>query len=188
MLVLAGCALARQPALPGASTEQAWVLIENPRRNSGQDEPEYEWVRDDAIPGTLNTLLFGKRSIIAAPEVAARHAPPPESGRISALQGGPYAANAEASARRGYVVYVDDKRVVVDLAARQGAVSGMLLSIRREGTALVHPVTGQSIGALDEEVATARIVEVRENFSVAEIETTQPGARIKIQDRAVPRM
>lgn len=191
------------------------MLVENHRRLSGENEPDYVWVEEDAIPGTLNTLLFGKRSIIAPPEVAARHAPPPEGGRISALQGGPYAREGESGAPRGggrhaepsppgarapqsataaqvtpqgYVVYVDDKRVVIDLAAKEGLSPGMVVSIRRDGTPLVHPATGQSLGTLDEEVATARIVEVRERFSVGEIETTRPGVRIKIQDRAVPKL
>lgn len=190
------------------------MLVENHRRLSGQDEPDHVWVREDAIPGTLNTLLFGKRSIIAPPEVAARHAPPPEGGRISALQGGPYARGGEGSAPpgragnakpsapgtlgaqpgaigqlapRGYVVYVDDKRVVIDLAAKEGLIPGMVMSIRREETPLVHPATGQSLGMLEEEIATARIVEVRENFSVGQIESAKAGVRIKIQDRAVPK-
>jgi hypothetical protein len=46
-------------------------------------------------------------------------------------------------------------------------------------------VTGELLGELDEEVATARVVETRERFSVAEIESLTPGAQVKVKDRVV---
>jgi hypothetical protein len=190
LAVLAGCAPVRSPSMPpqGAShaaQQKRWVLIENHRRLSGENEPDYVWVEEDAIPGTLNTLLFDKRSIIAPPEVAARHAPPPDGGGISHLQGGLHGTVGQAIPR-GYVVHVDDKRVVIDLAAKEGLVPGMVVSIRRDGTPLAHPVTGQPLGTLEDEIAMVLIIEVHENFSVGLIESTRPGVRIRIQDRAVP--
>jgi hypothetical protein len=43
------------------------------------------------------------------------------------------------------------------------------------------------LGELEEEVATANTVDVREKFSVAEIESISPSMQIKLKDRVVPR-
>jgi hypothetical protein len=60
---------------------------------------------------------------------------------------------------------------------------------RAQLAARPHPdrasVTGEVLGDLDEEVATARITEVRERFSVAELQTVAPGAAVQIKDRVV---
>ncbi|HEY3067639.1 MAG TPA: hypothetical protein VGL09_17740 [Methylomirabilota bacterium] len=89
--------------------------------------------------------------------------------------------------RRGYVVHVDTTRIAVDLTASDGLHMGSIVSIRRDKTPVVHPVTGELLGELDEEVATARITEIREKFSVAEIQSVSPGARIEVRDRVVPK-
>jgi hypothetical protein len=86
---------------------------------------------------------------------------------------------------RGYVVYVDTTRIVVDLTAADGVHPGTILSLRRDRIPIVHPVTGELLGELDEEVATARVTEIREKFSIAEIQTVSPGADVKIRDRVV---
>ena len=59
------------------------------------------------------------------------------------------------------------------------------MSLRRDRIAIVHPVTGELLGELDEEVGTARIVELREKFSVAEIQSIAPGSQIQVKDRVV---
>jgi hypothetical protein len=46
-------------------------------------------------------------------------------------------------------------------------------------------VTGELLGELDEEVGTARIVELRDKFSVAEIQAVAPGSQIQVKDRVV---
>ena len=55
----------------------------------------------------------------------------------------------------------------------------------RDRVPIIHPVTGELLGELDEEVATARVVETRERFSVAEIESLTPGAQVQVKDRVV---
>ncbi len=140
----------------------------------------------------------------------ARYGTPPGGGKISPRQGVPYAAVAEparqdrgravaslpnsrppASApvaeltKRGFVVYVDTTRIVVDLNAVDGLKVGSLVSLRRDRIPIVHPVTGELLGELDEEVGTARIVELREKFSVAEIQSVSPGSQIQVKDRVV---
>jgi hypothetical protein len=86
---------------------------------------------------------------------------------------------------RGYVVYVDTTRIVVDLTAADGLRPGTILSLRRDRIPIIHPVTGERLGELDEEVATARVTETREKFSIAEIQSVAPGADVKIRDRVV---
>jgi len=46
-------------------------------------------------------------------------------------------------------------------------------------------VTGEILGELDEEVGTARVTEVRDKFSVAEIQSVETGSKIQIKDRVV---
>lgn len=190
------------PTVTAQRAQQKWVLIKNPRFGDVSSEPEYIWVEEDRIPNTLNTFLFGKKSVIAPPEVVAKYGPPPGGGKVSQLQdlSAPPAASRAAprgKARalaeegvetpRGYVVYVDTTRIVVDLTAKDGVRQGTMVSLRRDKFPIIHPVTGEVLGELDEEVATAKIVEVRDKFSVAEVESVSPGMQIKLKDRVVPR-
>ena len=64
---------------------------------------------------------------------------------------------------------------------------GTVVSIRRDKIPIVHPVTGEKLGELDEEVATAKVVELRDRFSVAEIQTVGAGSQIEVRDRVVPK-
>jgi hypothetical protein len=89
--------------------------------------------------------------------------------------------------KRGFVVYVDTNRIVIDLTNADGLQPGSLVSLRRDRIPLVHPVTGELLGELDEEVATARVTEIRDRFSVAEVQNVAPGSQIQIRDRVVPK-
>ena len=145
--------------------------------------------------------MRGKGAIIAAPEIVAKYGPPPGGGKISARQGVPYQTSAAPPARaagardgaaavpepskRGIVMYVDTTRIVVDLTAADGVRPGALLSLRRDKIPIVHPVTGEVLGELDEEVATARVTETRERFSIADVQTVAPGGQVRIKDRVV---
>ena len=197
------------PSVAIRPTEPRWLLIMNPRFGDVASEPEYIWVEEEKFPFTLKTLVFGKKSIIASPEVVAKYGSPPGGGRISASQGGPYKVEnvvptlptprspvaAASSTRtdgttgphRGYVVYVDTTRVVIDLTAKDGVRPGTIVSVRRDKIAIVHPMTGELLGELDEEVAVGKISEVRDKFSVVEIENLPSGAQVKVKDRVVIR-
>lgn len=203
------------PSVTIKSAETKWLLIKNPRFGDVPSEPEYVWVEEDKTPITFGTVMFGKGSIIAPPEIVARYGSPPGGGKISPRQGMPTQSTPTASApaqppaptpkstpapsaaptngkapegpKRGYVVYVDTTRIVIDLTAIDGIRSGTLVSLRRDAIPLVHPVTGEVLGELDEEVGTARVTEMRERFSVADVQTVAPGARIQIKDRVVPK-
>src|SRR5438094_2184806 len=209
LLALPGCAGVRQalgvpspgdPSVAIKSAETRWLLIKNPRFGDVPSEPEYIWVEEDKVPLTVKTLVFGKGSIIAAPEIVAKYSSPPGGGKISPRQGGPYqvagsqprasasppAGSAAAPAPpllQGYVVFVDTTRIVIDLTGRDGIRPGSVVSLRRDKIPIVHPVTGEILGELDEEVGTARVTEVRDKFSVAEIQSVETGSKIQIKDR-----
>src|SRR5205809_1685940 len=108
----------------------------------------------------------------------ARAAPPAAGARDGA-------AAVPEMPRRGMVVYVDTTRIVIDLLAADGVRPGTVVSLRRDKIPLVHPVTGEVLGELDEEIGIARVTEVRERFSVANLETVASGAQIQIKDRVV---
>ena len=197
------------PSVAPKPAETRWLLVKNPRFGDIASEPEYTWVEEDKVPTTITTLIRGEKAIIASPEVVARYGAPPGTGKISPRQrialpteatasppaartgatrtvpAAPTTARAPAAVKPGLVLYVDTTRVAVDLTAADGVRPGTLLSLRRDRVTIVHPVTGEVLGDLDEEVATARITEVRDKFSVAELQSVAAGAAIQIKDRAV---
>ena len=203
------------PSVTIKAAETRWLLIKNPRFGEVASEPEYVWVEEDKMPITLTTLVRGQGAIIATPEIVAKYGAPPGGGKISTRQGVPSQASPSASTsmppdteaprrtaapvspptngkahegpKRGLVVYVDPTRIVVDLTAADGMRTGTLMSVRRDAIPIVHPVTGEVLGELDQEVATVRLTEVREKFSVGDVQTVAPGARIQIKDRVVPK-
>jgi hypothetical protein len=210
MRQIAGLPVQAEPTIDLKSAEPRWLLIKNPRFGDVPSEPEYIWVEEDRVPLTFTTLIRGQSAIIASPEIVARYGTPPGGGKISPRQKVPYAAVAPAARQeptratatpgtngataaaspapaptRGFVVYVDTPRIVVDLNATDGIKIGSLVSLRRDRIPIVHPVTGELLGELDEEVGTARVVELRDKFSVAEIQAVTPGAQVQVKDRVV---
>jgi hypothetical protein len=118
---------------------------------------------------------------------AAVSAPPPRSAAraTASMVPTPVPAPAPKPPERGYVVYVENTRVVIDLTNLDGLQPGSLVSVRRDRIPIVHPVTGEMLGELDEEVATARVTEIRERFSVAEVQSVAPGANVQVRDRVI---
>jgi hypothetical protein len=205
---IAGLPKDSDPSIEIKAAEPKWLLIKNPRFGDVPSEPEYIWVEDDKIPTTMGTLVFGKTSLIAAPEIVAKYGSPPGGGRISPRQkmavsvdptppppkpgapakpGTPAAAAPSLPLDRGFVVFVDTSRVVIDLNSKDGIKPGAQVSVRRDKIAIVHPVTGELLGELDEEVATGRVTEVKEKFSVVELSGVTNGNQVKIKDRVVVR-
>ena len=211
-----GLAPSPDPSVNLRSAEPKWLLIKNPRCCDVASEPEYIWVEEDKVPTTMKSFVFGQSTLLASPEIVAKYGAPPGGGRISPRQGGiykvenviptgPASRNAAAAAlapttrtdapsgvavlpaTRGFVVFVDTSRVVIDLAASDGVKVGSTVSVRRDKIAIVHPITGELLGELDEEVATGRVVEVREKFSVVEVQKAAAGAQVQVKDRVVLR-
>lgn len=196
------------------ATEPKWLLIKNPRCCDVASEPEYIWIEEDKVPTTVKSFVFGQSALLASPDIVSKYGSPPGGGRISPRQGGAYkvenvvptvptsrsasvvtntsrtdaaAGAARPPATRGYVVFVDTSRVVIDLAAADGVKLGTGVSVRRDKIAIVHPITGELLGELDEEVATGRVVEVRDKFSVVEVQKAAAGAQVQVKDRVVLR-
>jgi hypothetical protein len=206
---LAGMPRDSDPSVEIKAAEPKWLLIKNPRFGDVASEPEYIWVEEDKIPTTMGTLVFGKSSLIAPPEIVAKYGSPPGGGRISPRQkmavsvdptppppkpGAPGKPGTQAVATtpsqpldRGFVVFVDTSRVVIDLNSKDGIKPGAQVSVRRDKIAIVHPVTGELLGELDEEVATGRVTEVKDKFSVVELSSVTNGNQVKIKDRVVVR-
>ncbi|HTO12499.1 MAG TPA: hypothetical protein VMQ51_13080 [Candidatus Binatia bacterium] len=126
-----------------------------------------------------------------APKAAAM--PDPRAGgsaAVAPLPGGPRTtalapAPAPEPPKRGFVVFVDTTRIVIDLTAVDGVRPGTVISLRRDRIPIIHPVTGEVLGELDDEVATARVTETRDRMSVAEIQSVAPGAQVQVKDRVV---
>src|SRR5262245_30465612 len=122
----------------------------------------------------------------AAPTAAAPAAKATPTAKGASVPAAP-ATNGKApeGPKRGLVVYVDTTRIVIDLTAADGIRPGTIVSLRRDAIPIVHPVTGEMLGELDEEVATARVTETREKFSVADVQSVATGAKIQVKDRVV---
>src|SRR5499425_500863 len=209
MRELAGLPAQSDPSVTLKATEPKWVLIKNPRYGDVASEPEYVWVEEDKIPTTMGTLVFGKSSLIASPEIVAKYGSPPGGRRIRPRQkmavsvdppqpppkpGAPAKPGTQPAAAppglphdRGFVVFVDTSRVVIDLNSKDGIKPGAQVSVRRDKIAIVHPVTGELLGELDEEVATGRVTEVKDKFSVVELSGVTNGNQVKVKDRVVVR-
>ena len=211
----AGLASQADPSVSLRASEPKWLLIKNPRCCDIASEPEYIWVEEDKVPTTMKSFVFGQSTLLAPPEIVSKYGSPPGGGRISPRQGGAYkventvptvptsrsAAVAAAPstrtdaapaipaqpATRGYVVFVDTSRVIIDLAAADGVKVGTNVSVRRDKIAIVHPITGEMLGELDEEVAAGRVVEVKDKFSVVEVQKAAAGAQVQVKDRVVLR-
>jgi hypothetical protein len=205
---LAGLPKDSDPSVEIKAAEPKWLLIKNPRFGDVPSEPEYIWVEEEKIPTTMGTLVFGKSSLIASPEIVAQYGSPPGGGRISPRQkmavsvdptppppkpGAPAKPGTQAATApslpldRGFVVFVDTSRVVIDLNSKDGIKPGAQVSVRRDKIAIIHPVTGELLGELDEEVATGRVTEVKDKFSVVELSSVTNGNQVKIKDRVVVR-
>src|SRR5258707_6437584 len=78
-----------EPAPSGSprATEAKWLLIENPRLGDVASEPAYVWVAEDKVPTTMKSLVFGKSSLLAPPDIVPKYGAPPGGGRISPRQG-----------------------------------------------------------------------------------------------------
>jgi hypothetical protein len=136
--------------------------------------------------GTMYQTDTGKSSAASTRGGAAATAAPVSPARATAsVVPTPVPAPAPKPPERGYVVYVDETRVVIDLTNLDGLRPGSLVSLRRDKIPIVHPVTGEMLGELDEEVAIARVTEIRERFSVAEVQSVTPGANVQVRDRVV---
>ncbi len=153
-------------------------------------------VRYIAIVASINVVSRPPRSgvlraailLLAAALTAATPAPLAQDLRESS-----FATAATEVARKvaeafptleGLVIRVDGDLVYLDLGEGQRAAPGMELSVSRPGQEFRHPYTGKVLGVLDREIASARIVEVRDRYSVARVVSRRGGELVvREQDR-----
>jgi hypothetical protein len=122
------------------------------------------------------------RTTVADPRAGGSAATAPAGGAAGAAAPAPPTPEPP---KRGLVVYVDAPRIVIDLTTVDGIRPGTVLSLRRDRIPIVHPITGEVLGELDDEVATARVTETRDRFSVAEIQSVTAGTQVQVKDRVV---
>ena len=84
----------------------------------------------------------------------------------------------------GQVIGLERERVLLDLGAKDAVIPGLELQIYREGQEFKHPYTGQILGKLDRDVGRVRILEVQQNFCVAEVIQQAEGTMVQQGDRA----
>ncbi len=82
----------------------------------------------------------------------------------------------------GRVIGLEAQRVLVDLGQKSGVIPGLELQVFREGQEFKHPYTGQVLGRLDRDVGRVRIVDVRPNFSLAEVIQQSEGTMVQQGD------
>ena len=82
---------------------------------------------------------------------------------------------------------MDTDRIVIDLTARDGLQPEASSASGATPSPSSTPSPGEVLGELDQELATGKVTEVREKFSVVEIQSVSPGAEIKVKDQVIVR-
>ncbi len=83
----------------------------------------------------------------------------------------------------GYVVSVEGPAIYLDLTTKNGIAIGSQLQVYREGKELKHPVTGQVLGTVEEDIGLIQVTKLHENYSVAELISLEAGKSILPADR-----
>lgn len=85
---------------------------------------------------------------------------------------------------QGYLVDVKEGRVYLNLGARDGIKEGAVLDLIRKGAEFKHPYTGQVLGTFEENIGALKVLEVKDDYSVAETISLRKGAAVKAGDMA----
>ena len=90
---------------------------------------------------------------------------------VSVLLSVPAAAQVApiSPSKIGYVVRVDSDTAWLDLTAADGAAAGRSFTVFIEGSELKHPVTGASLGRVENKLGEGTIREVSEKYSLGSI-------------------
>ena len=136
-----------------------------------------------ARPGALRAAIL----LLAAILTAATPAPLAQELRESSFT----AAAAELARKvadafpklEGLVIRVEGDLLYLDLGEEQRAAPGMELGVSRPGQEFRNPYTGKVLGVLDREIAAARIVEVRDRYSVARVVSRHGDLAVQERDK-----
>ena len=78
----------------------------------------------------------------------------------------------------GSIVAIKGADLYLSIGSRNGVVKGLTIGVFREGKIFKHPITGESLGSLEKNVAEIKVVDVREKFSVARVLRLSPGGEL----------
>ena len=84
----------------------------------------------------------------------------------------------------GYVIGVQGEKVTIDLGNKNGIKKGMKCNVYREGTPIVHPVTGEVLGKNIDELCEVQITDVFDAYALATI-TKPKGGAPAIRDKVI---
>ena len=85
----------------------------------------------------------------------------------------------------GSIVAIKGADLYLSIGSRNGVLKGLRIGVFREGKLFKHPITGESLGSLEKNVADIKVVDVREKFSVARVLRLAPGGELvpKVKDK-----
>ncbi|MEK6193146.1 MAG: hypothetical protein N2F24_02795, partial [Deltaproteobacteria bacterium] len=69
----------------------------------------------------------------------------------------------------GYVIMAKDGQYIIDLDAKKGISTGDLFSVVQPGEKIVHPVSGEILGTLEELKGILKVIRVEKGFSYARV-------------------
>ena len=128
-------------------------------------------------PAVLLVAILGGVSLPWA-QTPARQAPTPSSAPLQAIVNQVVALFPRVS---GEIVEVQGTAVTLSVGKRDGVVSGLELSLFREGRELRHPKTGELLGKTEKALGRMRVEQVEEAYSVGSVE---PGTDVAPGDVA----
>jgi hypothetical protein len=100
-----------------------------------------------------------------------------------------YAIAAYFPKVHGEVTAVQGDRLTLSLGQKNGLLSGMVLTVWRDGSDILHPVTGAVIGRVEDEVGTIEVVSVNETTSEAvmkkKVKEPKTGDRARITPKKI---
>lgn len=74
---------------------------------------------------------------------------------------------------QGYVLKVNGSKVLIDLKQGQPVKTGDILKLVRLGEEIIHPVTKKKIGREETDLGQIKIIDVRQDYSIAQILESQ---------------
>lgn len=125
-------------------------------------------------------------ALAAAPAFADKALGPEEFASVDELA---YAISAYFPKVQGEVTAVQGDRLTLALGEKNGILTGMVLTLWRDGKDILHPVTKAVIGRSEEEIGTLEVVSVKETTSTAvmkkQLQAPKAGDRARISPRKV---
>ncbi|MHB8846615.1 MAG: FG-GAP-like repeat-containing protein [Nitrospirota bacterium] len=125
-------------------------------------------------------------ALAAAPAFADKALGPEDYSSVDELA---YAISAYFPKVQGEVTAVQGDRLTLALGEKNGILTGMVLTLWRDGKDILHPVTKAVIGRSEEEIGTLEVVSVKETTSTAvmkkQLQAPKAGDRARITPRKI---